>query len=75
MKCPYCYKEMVKGYIYGYRYSLKWMPENKNLLFGVWAKGCIELGNDEEPGRPKVEAYMCSECSKWFIDTAVESSE
>lgn len=68
MKCPYCNEEMIKGHIYGYRYTLKWLPEDKHLLFGMWAKDSIEIGEDGEMGRPKVEAYMCSKCGKYIID-------
>ena len=67
MKCPYCNEEMVKGYIYGDRWMLKWLPEEKDLLFGIWAKGGIKLG--EETGiRPSVETYMCRACNKFIID-------
>lgn len=75
MKCPYCNKEMIKGYIYGYKYSLKWLPEEKDLLLGIWAKDSIELGDDHEMGRPKVEAHMCSECGKYIIDIAVNNTK
>ena len=43
MKCPYCNEEMIKGFLYGDRYALKWLPENKKLLFGIWAKGGIKV--------------------------------
>lgn len=68
MKCPYCNEEMIRGYIYGYRYTLKWLPEEKDLLFGMWAKDSIKIGESEEMGRPRVEAHMCSECGKYIID-------
>ena len=59
MKCPYCNEEMIKGFIYGDRYKLKWLPEEKKLFLGIWAKGGTELGEDAGIGRSKVEAYMC----------------
>lgn len=69
MQCPYCNGEMVKGYIYGDRYRLKWLPEDKKLLLGIWASGGIQLGTTGMLGRPKVEAYMCESCKKMIIDT------
>ena len=69
MKCPYCNAEMTKGYIYGDRYTLKWLPEKKNLLFGIWAKDSIKLGyGGFFATRAKVEATMCQSCKKFLID-------
>lgn len=77
MKCPYCNEEMIKGHIYGDRYTLKWLPEEKKLFLGIWAKGGIVLGEggiDGIGGRPTVEACMCKTCNKLIIDTNAENS-
>lgn len=68
MKCPYCDDEMTKGYIYGDRYSMKWLPAEKKLLFGILAKGGIELGEFNWLERPKIETHMCHKCNKLIID-------
>lgn len=68
MKCPYCNEEMIKGAILGDRYKLKWMPEDKKLLLGIFATGGIELGTSSLIGRPRVETHMCSKCNKFIID-------
>ena len=68
MKCPYCKAEMARGNIYGDRYKLKWLPEEKSLLFGIWAIGGIKLGVGAGFGRPRVEANMCQACRKCIID-------
>ena len=68
MKCPYCNGEMIRGFIYGDRVKLKWLPEDKKLLLGLWAIDSIELGQYEGIGRPRAEAYMCNECNKFIID-------
>ncbi|NOW90343.1 hypothetical protein BCD91_002366 [Clostridium beijerinckii] len=76
MICPYCNVEMIKGYIYGDRYALKWLPEEKKLFLGIWAKGGIVLGNGDIKGiggRPTVESYMCHNCNKLIIDTNLEN--
>ncbi|MBW6411066.1 PF20097 family protein [Clostridium weizhouense] len=73
MRCPYCSNEMIKGYIYGDRYMLKWLPEEKDLFLGIWANGGIELGKREGLiGRAAVEASMCQSCNKLIIDTNVK---
>ena len=69
MLCPYCRKEMIKGVILGDRYQLKWMPEDKKLLLGIWANGSIPLGKGGGlVGRPKVVSYLCEDCGKMVID-------
>jgi hypothetical protein len=65
---------MTKGYIYGDRYALKWLPEKKDLLLGLWAVGGTKLG--EGGGlfeRPRVEAHMCHACNKYIIDMNEEN--
>ncbi|HBZ85825.1 MAG TPA: hypothetical protein DEO67_01620 [Candidatus Edwardsbacteria bacterium] len=59
---------MVRGYIYGDRYKLKWLPEEKSLLLGLWAIGSSKLGEFAGFGRPKVGANMCQACRKFIID-------
>jgi hypothetical protein len=68
MKCPYCKAEMARGNIYGDRYALKWMPEGKSLLLGIWAVGGIKIGSGGVLGRPKAEANMCQACRKLIVD-------
>ncbi|WP_408626396.1 PF20097 family protein [Alkaliphilus metalliredigens] len=39
MNYPYCQKELIEGYIYGDRYSLKWLPADKFVFrSGNWLK-------------------------------------
>ena len=69
MKCPYCNEEMMKGFVYGDRYTLKWLPEKKGLLFGIWAIDGIKLGTGGVfSARPRAEADMCQSCKKILID-------
>lgn len=69
MQCPYCQNEMVKGNIIGDRYQLKWMPEDKKLLLGIWANGSIPLGKGGGfIGRPKVVSHLCENCKKLIVD-------
>lgn len=67
MKCPYCNSELIKGYIYGDRYSLKWLEADKNLFLGVFAKGALTIG-DQKSMRPKVTANKCTHCKKMIVD-------
>lgn len=68
MLCPYCNEEMAKGNILGDRYRLKWMPADKSLALGIWAKDSIMLGECKFGRRPQLEAYFCAKCSKMLID-------
>ncbi len=68
MKCPFCNGEMTEGYIYGDRYKLKWLPQDKPLRLGMWATDAIPLGEGGGFGRPRVEAAMCQQCNKIIID-------
>ena len=73
MQCPFCGEEMVRGYIYGDRYALKWLPEEKDLVLGLWAVGGIKLGEDSPAGRPRVKSNNCNTCSKIIIDLCDEN--
>jgi hypothetical protein len=69
MNCPYCKEEMIKGFVYGDRYALKWLPETKNLLMGIWAKDGLTVSKrGKYGGRTRVEALMCQSCHKLMID-------
>jgi len=52
VKCPYCNAEMKVGAIFGDRYKLKWMPEDKRLILGIWAHDSLKLGDGIAFGRP-----------------------
>lgn len=67
MDCPHCKKEMVKGYLYGESYKLKWLPEDKKLTFG-YAIDSLALESSSYWGRQSVKAYRCMECNKLIID-------
>lgn len=67
MKCPYCGKDMKKGIIPGDRYSLKWIPEEKNQgnLLQWFSKG-IKLSDAlMDHG---VQGFYCDDCKKIIID-------
>nr|WP_062532978.1 PF20097 family protein [Jeotgalibaca dankookensis] len=51
---------MVKGYIYGDRYALKWLAEDEKLLAGTWLLGGIPLKRNTKFARPKIENFMCN---------------
>ena len=69
MLCPFCNSEMIKGKLLGDRYQLKWMPDNEDLVLGIWAKKAIVLPNQTSGfGRPYVKAYICKNCRKLITD-------
>ena len=63
MNCPYCNKEMQKGYIQC-RDGLHWTPKKQKIaaLAGM-GRGAILIGNDDSlvPNTSAV-AYHCEEC-------------
>lgn len=67
MECPYCKREMVKGYLYGESYKLKWLPADKKLVFG-YAIGALALESGSYWGRQSAKAYRCLDCNKLIID-------
>lgn len=70
MKCPYCNEKMVKGYIYGYRYALEWLPAEQNYLLAELrnSQDIIRLEDDLFSVYSRVEAHTCHSCGKIIID-------
>ena len=71
MKCPYCGKEMVLGYIQG-RDDVVW-SERKRMVAALPSmnSNAIYLGENAEKGPfsgTAVEAYRCVECKKLIVD-------
>lgn len=64
MRCPYCNKDMKKGIIYGDRYKLKWIPEEKDK--GLFLQAFIK-GVDLEKNRSGITTYYCDEDEIFLI--------
>ena len=62
MKCPYCEKEMQKGFILGERYGVRWYPEDSDL----WAdeKRSVILATPGGAYGARTESGYCAECRK-----------
>ena len=69
MKCPYCEKEMEKGYIQC-RDGLHWTPKKQKVaaLAGL-GSGAVLIGSEEGivPNTTAI-AYHCELCKKVIID-------
>lgn len=67
MKCPYCDGEMKLGAIHGDRYTLKWIPEEKDkgVFLQTFVKG-IKLTDNS--GFNIIESYLCDKCKKVIIN-------
>lgn len=67
MKCPYCKKEMQRGYIPNGSQPVQWIPDGarpSHLSFSVAEQG-ISLINQFKPLKAygyKAEAHYCSDC-------------
>ncbi len=68
MDCPYCGKKMLKGRLIGDHRHLRWLPEDKELLFGLWAAGGLRIGCRMPGARATADTYFCSYCRKMVID-------
>lgn len=67
MKCPYCNKEMEKGYIQS-RDGLAWNSKKRILAgFSAWFA--------EQPLEYELIAYRCKDCKKIIIDYEKEKEE
>lgn len=67
MLCPYCEKEMQKGWINQERFSLKWVPdEDRGFMECLVEKDVIKLTALTKGGRLTV--YHCENCRKFIID-------
>lgn len=67
MNCPYCGEKMKRGFINGDRYSLKWIPEEKDkgpLL--QWLSKGIKLADVFADNG--IESFCCENCKKIIID-------
>ncbi|MFW8053866.1 PF20097 family protein [Vagococcus fluvialis] len=71
MNCGTCSKEMIKGNLFGDRYALKWLPDDKKLIGGTFinaADGIVLKKNSSLVGRPRNEAFVCDNCGHLVID-------
>ena len=65
MNCPYCDKEMEKGYIdqTDFRFPLEWYPANREPGLLASKKRNVRLSYGGN-----VKAYRCKDCGKIVID-------
>ncbi len=65
MKCPYCDKEMLQGYIHNGNQPVQWLPNNSKpspLRFSTADDG-VALINQFRINGYKAQAYYCSNCN------------
>ena len=72
MKCPWCGQEMMRGRLYGDRYSLKWLNHDQRLTLGAFALGAVTVGSPTTfLSRPHASGYRCAGCKKIVVDEDV----
>lgn len=77
MKCPYCGKEMLRGFIQS-RDGVTWEPKKRLLpIFAYLSKDAVHLGNDSEQDFSDnfAIAYRCADCKKIIIGYGEEDQE
>ncbi len=71
MKCPYCGKDMEKGYVQS-RDGVVWRKKKSAITaLAGFAADAVDLGTpDGNPfGGSFVVVYRCADCKKFLIDT------
>jgi len=71
MICPICGNEMEKGKLYGGRYTLKWLPYDKELFLGTFAIGSDKIDSrtkKEKSKAPFVRCDKCTKCRRYIVD-------
>ncbi len=69
MNCPYCGKEMEKGYINS-RDGIVWRrKKSMAAAFDLLASDAVDLGTRKPLGESYVVVYRCADCRKFLIDT------
>ena len=64
MKCPYCEREMAKGYQYDGGKPVQWIPaaSKPSALKGSVANGAVPLGDGSVWKGYRAEAFYCAAC-------------
>ncbi len=73
MECPYCSKNLIKGYIKTGGEVITWSsdPKRKPILSSRWKvfENEVKLGTYHYFKGGRVCAYRCENCEKIIIDT------
>ena len=59
---------MLDGKLLGDHKALRWQPQDKKMLFGLWACGGLTVGSHTPTQRAEARAWYCSYCKKLIID-------
>jgi len=74
MICPYCNKEMEKGFIPANKSCVSWLPDGSRKSFVVYNPSKyngIKLTNNPIYKSEEVIAYNCTHCKKVIIDYSI----
>ena len=68
MICPYCQKEMEKGFLQS-RDGLAWTSKkHKIAAFSCYTSDAVTLSTDNSIAPKTLDAYLCRTCKKVIID-------
>lgn len=70
MECPYCKKEMEKGYILSNANAMVWRKERYGSLLVKRNEDGIQLIKSMIASPPVRNVYCCKTCGKIIIDIA-----
>lgn len=72
-RCPFCGEAMQAGAVLGDRYSLKWQPNNREMMLGIWSTGHT-IGKQTWLGRPRAYGHRCATCKKIILEERSSTS-
>lgn len=69
MKCPYCGREMRKGYFHASDQPIQWIPEGTKP--SIWkmgvAEGAVQMGDESFWKGYRADAFYCAACKTVII--------
>jgi len=75
MKCPYCEREMKKGYFIDREAPIQWIPEGSKpgLFKGSLAEGAVQLGGGSFWKNYSATAWYCPACKIVTVPVETDS--
>ena len=67
MNCPWCGKEMTKGYLMGGRDTMRWSEERPGAVFGAAFLNTVEIRDADIWSNYKT-CWHCVSCRKLVVD-------
>ena len=74
MNCPWCGKEMTKGYLMGGRDAMRWSVEKPGTIFGSAFLDTVQI-RDEDIWNNYKTCWHCIPCRRLVVDVPEQKEE